>query len=477
MRRFLIAAAVAFGLLGPLLPVLRNIHAAEPTAGEKPNIIFIMADDLGYGDLGCYGQKEIKTPRIDRLASEGMRFTDFYAGSTVCAPSRCVLMTGYHTGHALVRGNARLPLRPEDITVAEVLKKKSYTTGIIGKWGLGEPGSTGIPNRQGFDYWFGYLNQRHAHNYYPEFLFRNEEKIKLEGNVVKATGPEGSGVATRKVTYSHDLMAKEALAFIDRNKDRRFFLYLPFTIPHANNEARNKGMEVPSLGIYASKNWPEPQRAHAAMISLLDRDVGRLLDRLEKHGIAENTVFMFTSDNGPHSEGGGKSGFFKSSGKLRGQKRDLYDGGIRVPLIVRWPGKVKAGSTSGYIGCFQDFLLTAAELAEGEAPAGTDGISFVPALLGKEQKRHPYLYWEFYERGYSQAVRMGKYKGVRRKADQPVELYDITTDIGERNDLAAANPAVVKKVLAAFKEAHTPSPHWKPRVPRKKAARNKPEKQ
>ena len=476
MCRFLFVPIAAFGLLGTLLTALPKAHAAAPAIAGKPNIIFIMADDLGYGDLGCYGQKEIKTPRIDRLASEGMRFTDFYAGSTVCAPSRCVLMTGYHTGHAFVRGNARLPLRPEDLTVAEVLKKESYTTGIIGKWGLGEPGSTGIPNRQGFDYWFGYLNQRHAHNYYPEFLFRNEEKIEIEGNVVKAAGPEGSGVATSKVTYSHDLMATEALSFIDRNKDRRFFLYLPFTIPHANNEARNKGMEVPSLGIYTNKDWPEPQRAHAAMISLLDRDVGRLLDRLEKHGIAENTVFMFTSDNGPHSEGGGKSGFFKSSGKLRGQKRDLYDGGIRVPLIVRWPGKVKAGSTSNYIGCFQDFLLTAAELAGAETPAGTDGISFVPALLGKEQKRHPYLYWEFYERGYSQAVRMGNYKGVRRNVNQPVELYDVTADIGERNNLAAANPGLVKKVLAAFEESHTPSPHWKPRVPRKKPRAKKPEK-
>ncbi|MBP62384.1 MAG: N-acetylgalactosamine-6-sulfatase [Planctomycetaceae bacterium] len=458
-----------------LLLGLSALPAAEARAEEKPNIIFIMADDLGYGDLGCYGQTEIKTPRIDRLASEGMRFTDFYAGSTVCAPSRCVLMTGYHTGHAFVRGNRRLPLRPEELTVAEVLKKKNYTTGIIGKWGLGEPGTTGIPNRQGFDYWFGYLNQRHAHNYYPEFLFKNEDKVKLEGNVVKATDPEGAGVATRKVTYSHDLMATESLSFIDHNKARRFFLYLPFTIPHANNEARNEGMEVPSLGIYANKDWPEPQKALAAMISLLDRDVGRILDRLEKHGIAENTVFMFTSDNGPHSEGGNESTFFKSSGGLRGQKRDLYDGGVRVPLIVRWPGKVKAGSTSSHIGSFQDFLLTAAELAGAEAPTGTDGISFVPTLLGKKQKQHSYLYWEFYEGGYSQAVRMGNYKGVRRNTGQPVELYDVTSDIGEHNDLAAANPAIVEKVLAAFEEAHTPSPHWKARVPEKKSRPKKTE--
>ena len=474
MRRLLLTTISLPALLGLQLLSLPSLEATG--RDDQPNIIFIMADDLGYGDLGCYGQKEIKTPRLDRLASEGMRFTDFYAGSTVCAPSRCVLMTGYHTGHAFVRGNARLPLRPGDITVAEVLKKENYATGIIGKWGLGEPGTTGIPNRQGFDYWFGYLNQRHAHNYYPEFLFRNEAKIKLEGNVVKAAGNEGSGVAIKKVTYSHDLMATEALSFIDRNKDQRFFLYLPFTIPHANNEARSKGMEVPSLGIYTSKEWPEPQRAHAAMISLLDHDVGRILDRLEKHGIAENTVFMFTSDNGPHSEGGGKSTFFKSSGKLRGQKRDLYDGGIRVPLIVRWPGKVKAGSTASYIGCFQDFLVTAAELAGADAPSGTDGISFVPTLLGKEQKQHPYLYWEFYERGYSQAVRMGNYKGVRRSAGRPVELYDVTSDIGERNDIAAGNPGLVKKVLDAFEEAHTPSPHWKARVPKKKPRPKKTEK-
>jgi arylsulfatase A-like enzyme len=250
---------------------------------------------------------------------------------------------------------------------------------------------------------------------------------------------------------------------------------LPFTIPHANNEARNEGMEVPSLGIYANKDWPEPQKALAAMISLLDRDVGRILDRLEKHGIAENTVFMFTSDNGPHSEGGNESTFFKSSGGLRGQKRDLYDGGVRVPLIVRWPGKVKAGSTSSHIGSFQDFLLTAAELAGAEAPTGTDGISFVPTLLGKKQKQHSYLYWEFYEGGYSQAVRMGNYKGVRRNTGQPVELYDVTSDIGEHNDLAAANPAIVEKVLAAFEEAHTPSPHWKARVPEKKSRPKKTE--
>ncbi|MHC4751532.1 MAG: sulfatase-like hydrolase/transferase, partial [Planctomycetota bacterium] len=232
---------------------------------SKPNIIFILADDLGYGDLGCYGQKTIQTPNIDRMAAEGMRFTDHYAGSTVCAPSRCCLMTGLHTGHALVRGNARVPLRPSDVTVAELLKEAGYTTGIIGKWGLGEPDSTGIPNRQGFEYWFGYLNQRHAHNYYPKYLWRNEEKVELK-NEVKDVNPPG-GVATKRVEYSHDLFAEEALSFVEKNKEKPFFLYLALTIPHANNEAKQEGMEVPSLEPYAGKDWPEPQKGHAAMIT------------------------------------------------------------------------------------------------------------------------------------------------------------------------------------------------------------------
>ena len=293
-RRTALLGPICLLLLGCLLPALR----AAP-----PNIIFIMADDLGYGDLGCFGQRRIQTPQIDRLARQGMRFTDFYAGSTVCAPSRCVLMTGYHTGHAFIRGNGKDNLRPSDVTVAEVLKPAGYATGLIGKWGLGHEGSSGLPTRQGFDQFYGYLDQHHAHNYYPSFLVRNESRVALN-NVVPREGKFGQGVASKKVDYSHDLITREALAFVDRHHDRPFFLYWSLTIPHANNEARAKGMEVPDYGIYSDRAWPEPQKGHAAMITRMDSDVGRLLARLEHHGIADNTVIFFTSDNGPHREGG-----------------------------------------------------------------------------------------------------------------------------------------------------------------------------
>jgi len=292
---------------------------------RKPNIIFILADDLGYGDLGCYGQTVIQTPALDRMAREGIRFTQCYAGSTVCAPSRCCLMTGLHTGHAHVRGNALVPLRPEDRTVAEVLKDAGYATALIGKWGLGEPESTGVPNRKGFDYFFGYLNQGRAHNYYPEFLWRNEEEFPLQGNV--EVQPR---VSSERVQYSHDLFVSEALQYVEEHQSEPFFLYLALTIPHANNEggrATGDGMEVPDYGAYKDKDWPNPQKGHAAMISRMDRDVGRLLDTLKALGIDEDTVVFFTSDNGPHKEGGADPEFFKSSGPLRGIKRDLYEGG------------------------------------------------------------------------------------------------------------------------------------------------------
>ena len=459
--------------------LLSTVSAAA--ADEKPNIIFIMADDLGYGDLGCFGQKVIRTPNIDRMASEGLRFTDCYAGSTVCAPSRCVLMTGYHTGHALVRGNARLPLRPGDVTVAELLKEAGYTTGIVGKWGLGEPDSTGIPNRQGFDYWFGYLNQRHAHNYYPEYLWRNEEKFPLRNQVNHVIGGSDrtpGGVATKRVEYSHDLVTKEALAFLDRTKDQKFFLYLPYTIPHANNEAGNKGMEVPSHEPYEDRDWPEPQKGHAAMITRMDRDVGRLLARLEKLGIDEQTIVFFTSDNGPHREGGATPTFFNSSGPLQGYKRSLHDGGIRVPGIARWPGKIKAGATSDLPWYFADFLPTACQLAGAEVPAGIDGISIVPTLLGKgRQKRHEFMYWEFHEgRSSKQAVRMGHFKAVRNNPSAPIQLYDLRTDLPEAHNIAAGHPAVVAKIADYLKTARTESKVWPlrdapakaPKKPRKK---------
>ena len=440
-------------------------RSAGKSSVKKPNIIFILADDLGYGDLGCFGQKRIKTPNLDRMAEEGMRFIQHYAGSTVCAPSRCVLMTGLHTGHCLVRGNARVPLRPSDVTVAKLLKKAGYATGIVGKWGLGEPGSTGIPNRQGFDYWFGYLNQRHAHNYYPAYLWRNEEKVQLK-NEVKSKNPPG-GVATKKVEYSHDLFAKEALAFVERSKDNPFFLYMAFTIPHANNDAGKKGMEVPDYGIYKDEDWPEPQKGHAAMITRMDGDIGKLFAKLKELGIDDNTFVFFSSDNGPHREGGNNPDFNDSNGPLRGIKRDLYEGGIRVPTLARWPGKIKPGSETDHISGFWDFLPTCAELAGFRAPDGIDGISMVPTLLGKskKQKKHKFLYWEFHEQGKKQAVRMGDWKGVRlnaaKKPDGPIELYNLKTDIGEKNNIADKHPDIVAKIEGYMKTARVPSKDWR----------------
>jgi len=427
----------------------------------KPNIIFILADDLGYGDIGAFGQKRIMTPNLDRMAREGMRLTSFYAGSTVCAPSRSVLMTGLHTGHTYIRGNSKLNLRPEDITVAEVLRDAGYDTALYGKWGLGHEGSTGVPTKQGFNRFFGYLDQHHAHNYYPSFLMRGEERVPLP-NVVPGQGPFGQGVATQKVAYSHDLIAGEALDYLEQAKSP-FFLYLALTLPHANNEAGKEGMEVPDLGPYASLDWPEPQKAHAAMITRMDRDIGRLMAVLRQRGLDRSTLVFFSSDNGPHREGGNDPEFNNSSGPLRGIKRAMYEGGIRVPTIAWWPGKIAPGSTSDHAGYFADFMPTAAEIAGTMAPTARDGISFLPTLLGKpsEQKQHAYLYWEFYEGGSAQAVRMGKWKGVARPFGGPIELYDLETDLGETTDLAAGHPDVVAKIRAAIKEAHVPSPLWK----------------
>ncbi len=384
---------------------------ASADAAPRPNIVWIMADDLGYGDVGCYGQKVIRTPNIDRLAAAGVRFTHCYAGSTVCAPSRCTLMTGRHTGHARVRSNSLVPLAAEDVTVAEVLKSAGYATGMFGKWGLGEPDTTGIPNRQGFDEWFGYLNQHHAHNYYPDYLWKNEQKVPLE-NVVK------DNVATTRAAYSADLITREALDFLDRHAQRRFFLYLPFTLPHANNEAGKAGMEVPSDAPYTAEPWPQPQKNHAAMITYLDAQVGKVLAKLAELKLADDTIVFFTSDNGPHREGGADPEFFHSSGPLRGFKRALYEGGIRVPMIVRWPGKITPRSVSSQVWAFWDALPTLAELAGAAPPAGLDGISMVPALLGERsagraQQDHEYLYWEFSEKGFAQAVPIGDWKAVR----------------------------------------------------------------
>lgn len=431
---------------------LATVGHAQP-APRRPNIIFIMADDLGYGDLGCYGQTRIKTPHIDKLAAEGMRFTQCYAGSTVCAPSRSCLMTGQHTGHTLIRGNARIPLRPEDTTIAEVMKGAGYATGIVGKWGLGEPDTTGVPNRQGFDHWFGYLNQRNAHNYYPDHLWRNEERHPLPAN-------EGDG----RGAYTHDLFTEDALQFIDDNTAQPFFLYLPYTIPHANNELGREtgdGMEVPSQGEYADTDWPHVEKSAAAMISRLDADVGRIMARLRERGIDEHTVVFFTSDNGPHNEGGHDAEFFESRGPLRGVKRDLYEGGIRVPMIARWPGVIRAGAVSDTPWAFWDVLPTAAEVAGVLPPDGIDGVSVLPTLRGEAQTPHKCLYWEFYERGFDQAVLMHPWKGVRRKrGGDKLELYNLDDDIGETTDLAAKHPDIASRIAEVMRDAHTDNEHY-----------------
>jgi len=437
--------------------------AVMPAFGQppekKPNIIVILADDLGYGDLGCYGQEQIKTPRIDRMAREGMRFTAAYAGSTVCAPSRCSLMTGKHQGHAHVRGNRRVPLPAEEVTVAEFFKESGYTTGLVGKWGLGEPDTTGIPNRQGFDSFYGYLNQGRAHNYYPEYLWRNQEKAMLD-NVV-----DQPQVATKRVDYSHDLFTEEAVKFIREQQGNPFFLYLAYTIPHANNErgrALGNGMEVPDYGLYADQDWPAPQKGHAAMITRMDNHVGLILDLLQELELARNTLVIFTSDNGPHKEGGADPEFFDSNGPLRGIKRDLYEGGIRVPGIAWWPGIIEPGSTSDLPWGFWDFFATTADLLEREPPEDIDGVSILPTLLGNpdEQEVREVLYWEFHGGGFKQAVRMGDWKAVRPDIEAKVELYYLPEDIGERNSVADERPELVARAKKHFDAMHTPSKYW-----------------
>lgn len=442
-------------------------------AAEKPNIIFIMADDLGYGDLGCYGQQVIQTPRLDQMAQQGMRFTQFYAGCTVCAPSRSVLMTGQHTGHTYVRGNAGSiiqSLRDEDVTVAEVLKSTGYHTGLIGKWGLGEVDQPGFPLHQGFDSFFGYLNQGHAHNYYPEFLYRNDQRIKLRNEVQRPAGkPPGflGGHATKRVDYSHDLFANDALAFVRENAAEPFFLYLALTIPHANNEAQRmvgNGAEVPTFGIYANQEWPDPDKGQAAMITRMDGDVGRLLDLLKELAIDENTLVFFTSDNGPHDESNHNLERFNPSGPLTGIKRSLTEGGVRVPMIARWPGKIKAGTVSEHVGYFADVLPTLIDLTGAKTEVTTDGISFLPTLTGSgKQKEHEYLYWEFYEQGSRQSVRFGDWVAIRQPMfSGSASLFNLKQDIAEQNDLAKQHPELVAKAVAYMEQAHTPNQNWAP---------------
>jgi len=466
MRNTLARLALAlFPLLGSATV---SFAAATVPSTTRPNIIFILADDLGYGDLGCYGQAKIKTPNLDRMAAEGMRFTQFYSGATVCAPSRCALMTGLHTGHCYIRGNKEIqpegqePIPANSFTVAKLLHQAGYATGLIGKWGLGGPGSTGVPTRQGFDYFFGYLCQRKAHNYYPAYLWRNETQVPLK-NEVPMKDDTDQGWATKKVEYSHDLLAADALKWVESQRGKPFFLYLAVTIPHANNELTRDtgaGQEVPNLGPYQDTDWPAPSKAYAAMVTRLDADVGRLMALLKKLGRDEQTLVIFTSDNGPQREGGNAPEFFASAGPLRGIKRDLYEGGIRVPFIARWPGKIKAGSVSSQLGYFVDFMATAADLAGAAPPKNLDSLSLLPTLLGQpeKQKQHEYLYWEFHENGLAQAARMGDWKAVRLDRKMPVELYDLKSDLAEQHNVAAQHPDVAARLAEILRTARVDSP-------------------
>lgn len=439
--------------------------AADSGLQGRPNIIFILADDLGYGDLGCYGQDKSQTPNIDKMAAEGMKFTNHYSGSAVCAPSRCVLMTGRHTGYATIRENGQHPLADDDVTIAELLKQVGYTTGAVGKWGLGEAGSRSTPNKVGFDYWYGFLNQGVAHFYYTPWIWENEEKIVIKEN---ADGKRG--------VYTHDLLTGKALSFIEANKENPFFLYLSYAIPHAE-------MAVPedSLRQYAGK-FPEkpkktggggggygtglegycgnetPNACYAAMISRMDRDLGTILERLKKLDIDRNTLVVLTSDNGPSGEGGNSIKFFNSSGPLRGQKASLYEGGIRVPMIARWPGMIEREGTSDLISAFWDYMPTFAELAGFERPDYCDGVSLVPTLIGRpeKQEQRQYLYWEL-SRKQAQAVRMGDWKALRFGKKGDIELYNIKDDIGETANIASENPAVVGQIAKIMHKARKPS--------------------
>jgi len=474
MEKNLIKACCWFLLLTACESTSKN--QPESYASQKaPNIIYILVDDMGFGDLSCYGQKILKTPNIDQLAAEGMMFLQHYAGSTVCGPSRASLLTGKHTGHTSVRGNqppGQL-LAPEEITIPEALKPAGYTTGIVGKWGVGHPPPSNDPALNGFDHAYGYINMWHAHNFYPEFLYLNGARKQLEGNVTDMgfdyadDMPEGTGVAKKRGTYTLDEFNSDALSFIENNQDTTFFLYLALNAPHANNEAGyflGDGMEVPSYGQYEDRDWPNTEKGFAAMIDIIDGIVGNVMAKLKEARIDDNTLVIFTSDNGPHQEGGHNAAFFDSNGPLRGKKRDLYEGGIRMPMLARWPGKIAAGSSTAHISAFWDVLPTLCDVANIAIPNGVDGKSFLPTLLGQEgQQAHEYLYWEFYEAGGKQAIRKGDWKLVKlnlRDRDRVVEteLYQMSTDMSEIKNVAGKHLDIVEELEALLQEAHTPFP-------------------
>ena len=442
------------------------IASAASAAERPPNVVLVMADDLGCFELGCYGQKLIKTPHIDKLAAGGMKFTQFYAGNAVCAPSRCALMTGKHMGHASIRDNREAkpegqhPIPDTDTTIATLLKGKGYATGLMGKWGLGMFGTTGDPLKHGFDTFFGYNCQRHAHSHYPTYLYRQDKRFDLAGNE-GATGPQ----------YTQDLCETEALAFIEANKAKAFFLYLPFVVPHVavqvpdDSLAEYKGKlgdDPPYDGKKGYRPHPTPHAAYAAMVTRMDRSVGRIVEKLKALGLEKDTLVLFTSDNGPtHNVGGADSTFFQSAGKLRGLKGSLYEGGIRVPLVACWPGTIKPGTTCDAPFYFPDFLPTLCELAKADVPKGLDGVSLMPALRGEKPLTiHAAMYWEFPGYGGQQAVRVAEFKAVRQALGKGVvktELYDLSIDESEATDVAAKYPAVLENLERLMKLQHTPS--------------------
>lgn len=461
-------ATIAFSaMITPLMAQKTN---------DRPNIIYILADDMGYGDVGCYGQKYIKTPNIDRLASEGILFSQHYTGAPICAPARCSLLTGKHLGHSYIRDNfelkdssafktGQLPIPDETETIAEMLKKSGYKTGVIGKWGLGSIESHGAPNKQGFDFFYGYADQVHAHNHYPDFLWRNDQQEFIPGNIPsvhpkidrsKETDPQ-EYKKYMGPSHSLDLMTDEAVKFIGENRNQPFFLYVAYVVPHKALQVPDESLQMYN-GVFDEKPYdgkmgytphPRPLSAYAAMITRMDQKVGLILDQLKKLGLDENTIVMFTSDNGPAGGGGLDARFFNSSGGLRGSKGQVYEGGIREPFVARWPGKIKKGTTTDHISAHYDLMATLAHLT-GQKLNNTDGISFLPTLLGqKNQPQHEYLYWEFSGGGGQYAVRMGNWKGVRtrvgRSETSKWEIYNLQADRSETSDLADQHPEMAKK--------------------------------
>lgn len=452
-RRFALLALA--GLFFYLIPPL----SAAETTPEHPNVLLIVADDLGYGDLGCYGQNMVKTPNLDQLASKGMRFTQFYAGSAIDNASRATLLTGKHTGHSSIRGVSMFSatLASSEVTLGEMFQRADYRTGAIGIWDLGDSGTSSIPNKHGFKDWVGFLTRQHAQLYYPPFLYRNESLLLIDQNKDNAKG-----------IYAPDLLLKSADSYIRINspapyaKDRRFFLYFASQLPHANidlGRATGNGMEIPSDAAYKDQAWTPANRNRAAMVTRLDHDIGQLMDRLEKSKVDTNTVVIFTSSNGPYAAGGADPRFFNATDGLRGQRGELYEGGLRVPLIVWWPGHVAEGKVNDTPCAMWDILPTLAELTGTKAPANIDGHSLVPALKGKAQKPADYLYWELYYQGFHQALRLGDWKAVHTHG-KPFELYNLKNDPREKKNLAADFPDEVKRLGNLMQSARTDSEQW-----------------